>query len=278
VSRSASAPGPGAASHALGQAGWRLAAVGVAAGFLGGLLGVGGGIIIVPGLIWAAGLSRHTATGTSLLAILPIAIVGTLIYALSPGGEFDPGAAAVLSAGSLAGGVMGSLVNARMSERGLRVAFAVVAGLFGARLVVPLGFGAPVDTIPLDAVTVVILVAIGLGGGLLSGLLGVGGSGIVIAILVLALDTSQVLAQGTALAAVIPTVIVAGLTHFRLGSLAPRPGLVVGLFGVLGTVPAVLAAIALPHEALRTAFGVFLLITCVRTLRAVYGRGRVPGP
>jgi uncharacterized protein len=252
--------------------------VGVAAGLLGGLLGVGGGIIILPGLIWAVGLDRHTATGTSLLAILPIAIVGTLIYALTPGGAFDPAASAVLAAGSLAGGVIGSLVNARMTERGLRVAFAIVAGLFGARLVIPLGFGSPVETIPLDAATVVALVAIGLGGGLLSGLLGVGGSGMVIAILVIAMDTSQVLAQGTALAAVIPTVVVAALTHRRLGSLAPRPGLIVGLYGVLGTVPGVLAAIALPHEALRTAFGVFLLVTCARMLRALYGRGRVAEP
>jgi uncharacterized protein len=252
--------------------------VGVAAGLLGGLLGVGGGIIILPGLIWAVGLDRHTATGTSLLAILPIAIVGTLIYALTPGGAFDPAASAVLAAGSLAGGVIGSLVNARMTERGLRVAFAIVAGLFGARLVIPLGFGSPVETIPLDAATVVALVAIGLGGGLLSGLLGVGGSGMVIAILVIAMDTSQVLAQGTALAAVIPTVVVAALTHRRLGSLAPRPGLIVGLYGVLGTVPGVLAAIALPHDALRTAFGVFLLVTCARMLRALYGRGRVAEP
>jgi uncharacterized protein len=253
---------------------WRLAAVGAAAGLLGGLLGIGGGIIIVPGLIWAVGLDRHTATGTSLLAILPIAIVGTLIYALTPGGAFDPAASAVLAAGSLAGGVIGSLVNARMTERGLRVAFAIVAGLFGARLVIPLGFGSPVETIPLDAATVVALVAIGLGGGLLSGLLGVGGSGMVIAILVIAMDTSQVLAQG----AVIPTVVVAALTHRRLGSLAPRPGLIVGLYGVLGTVPGVLAAIALPHDALRTAFGVFLLVTCARMLRALYGRGRVAEP
>jgi uncharacterized membrane protein YfcA len=278
VSTPASASGTRAATARLGDRGWRLAAVGIAAGLLGGLLGVGGGIIILPGLIWAIGLDRHTATGTSLLAILPIAIVGTLAYALSPGGAFDPAASAVLAAGSLAGGVIGSLVNARMTERGLRVAFAVVAGLFGARLVIPLGFGSPVETIPLDAVSVIALVAIGLGGGLLSGLLGVGGSGMVIAILVIVLGTSQVLAQGTALAAVIPTVVVAALTHRRLGSLAPRPGLIVGLFGVLGTVPGVLAAIALPHAALRTTFGVFLLFTCARMLWALYGRGRVADP
>ena len=69
----------------------RLALVGVAAGLLSGLLGIGGGIIIVPGLIWAAGLDRHTASGTSLVAILPIAVVAAITYAVAPGGAFEPG-------------------------------------------------------------------------------------------------------------------------------------------------------------------------------------------
>jgi len=258
--------------------GRRLAAVGVAAGLLGGMLGVGGGIIIVPGLIWAAGLGRHMATGTSLVAILPIAIVGTVTYALSPGGAFDPGASAILAAGSLTGAVLGAQANARMTERGLRIAFAIVSGLFGARLVIPLGFGSPNESIPLDAGAIVVLALVGMLGGVLSGLLGVGGSGVVIAILVVLLGTSQVLAQGVALAAVIPTVIVASLTHRRLGSLAPRIGLRVGLAGVLGAVPGVLLAIALPHDLLRTAFGAFLIFTSVRMLRALYRSKPVAEP
>ena len=56
----------------------RLALVGVTAGLLSGLLGIGGGIIIVPGLIWGAGLDRHTASGTSLVATIPTVIVGAL--------------------------------------------------------------------------------------------------------------------------------------------------------------------------------------------------------
>ena len=122
------------------------------------------------------------------------------------------------------------------------------------------------------------LALVGMLGGVLSGLLGVGGSGVVIAILVVVLGTSQVLAQGVALAAVIPTVIVASLTHRRLGSLAPRIGLRVGLVGVLGAVPGVLAAIALPHDLLRTAFGAFLIFTSVRMLRALYRSKPVAEP
>lgn len=50
--------------------------LGVAAGLLAGMLGVGGGILFVPALV-ALGLSQHDATGTSLLAIIPTALVGT---------------------------------------------------------------------------------------------------------------------------------------------------------------------------------------------------------
>lgn len=255
---------------------WRLVVVGLTAGVLSGLLGVGGGIIIVPGLVWAAGIDRHLATGTSLLAILPIAIVGTATYELAPGGAFDLEASAVLVAGSLVGAVLGTRINARVSARALRVGLALIGVVFGARLVIPFGFGAGAETLPLDAATLVLLVVLGVAGGILAGLLGVGGSMIMIAVMVLVLGTSQVLAQGVALAAVIPTVIVAAWLHHRQGTLAPRFGLAVGAAGMLGAVPGAFAAFALPTDVLRTAFGAFLIFVGVRMLRAE--RGRAPDP
>ena len=56
-------------------------AVGVAAGFLAGLFGVGGGILIVPGLVLAAGMDQRLAHGTSLAAVLPISMASLLTYA-----------------------------------------------------------------------------------------------------------------------------------------------------------------------------------------------------
>ena len=247
----------------------RLVAVGVASGILSGLLGIGGGIVVVPGLIWALGMDRHTASGTSLLVILPPAIVATLVYALAPGGAFDPAASAVLVGGGLAGAVIGARANARVSERRLRVALAVISLLFGLRLVIPFGFGEGSDTLALDAVTVLVLLALGLNGGFLSGLLGVGGSAIAIAMMVIVLDAGQVLAQGIALPAIVPTVIIGALAHRRQGSLAPRIGLMTGLVGMAGAVPGALIAFALPVEAVRSAFGALLIFGAVRTLLAV---------
>jgi len=246
----------------------RLAAVGAAAGLLSGLLGIGGGIIIVPGLIWAAGLDRHTASGTSLVAIFPIATVAAITYAVAPGGAFDPEASAVFVLGSVAGAVLGARVNARVSERALRLAMAVITLVFGLRLVIPLGFGAGKEQLPLDAITVVLLLYLGLQGGFLSGLLGVGGGAIAIAVLAV-VGTSQVLAQGIALVATLPTVIVGALTHRRQGSLALRPGLTLGLVGMAFAIPGAFIAFAAPVDVLRTGFGVFLLIGSFRMFRAV---------
>ena len=247
----------------------RLAVVGVAAGLLSGLLGIGGGIIIVPGLIWAAGLDRHTASGTSLVAILPIAVVAAITYAVAPGGAFEPEASAIFVAGSLGGAVVGARVNARISERTLRLVFALVTGVFGLRLVIPLGFGPGTDTLALDLPTIVILLALGLNGGFLAGLLGVGGGAIAIAVMVFALGTSQVLAQGIALLATIPTVIVGALQHRRQGSLAPGPGLAVGVAGMATAIPGALLAFALPVGLLRSLFGLFLIITSARMLHTL---------
>jgi uncharacterized membrane protein YfcA len=249
----------------------RLALVGVAAGLLSGLLGIGGGIVIVPGLIWAAGLDRHTASGTSLVAILPIAAVAALTYAVAPGGAFDAEASAIFVVGSVTGAVLGARVNARVSERALRTAMAVITLVFGLRLVVPLGFGAGKEDLPLDAVTVVLLLYLGLQGGFLSGLLGVGGGAIAIAVLAVT-GTSQVLAQGIALVATLPTVITGALTHRSQGTLALRPGLVLGLIGMLLAIPGALIAFAVPVAVLRTGFGVFLLIGSYRMFRGLRQR------
>jgi uncharacterized membrane protein YfcA len=245
---------------------WRLAIVGAVAGVLAGLLGIGGGIVLVPGLAWATGIDRHTATGTSLLAIVPIAVVGSTTYALAPGGKFDAPAAALLVAGSLAGALIGAWLSAKFTDRGLRLTFAVVSGLLGARLIVPFGLGAGSKALPLTLGAVITLVLLGFFGGVLSGLLGIGGSGVLVAVMVITLGADQALAQGIALTSIIPTALVGAAAYGRRGQVAVRPGIAAGLVGAVVAVPASAVALALPSTALRAAFGAFLLLMAARTL------------
>jgi uncharacterized membrane protein YfcA len=98
--------------------------LGAAAGFVSGMLGVGGGILFVPALALVLGLDQHAAEATSLLAIVPVAIVGAARQYRF--GNLHPREAlviGVLAAGGTAGGV--ALANA-LPERVLRIGFAAL--------------------------------------------------------------------------------------------------------------------------------------------------------
>ena len=98
--------------------------IGIAAGMLGGLVGVGGGIIIVPSLIFFLGFSQHTAQGTSLgLILLPVGILGVLQYYKQ--GHVDIKVACILAVGFLAGNYFGSKVALNLPEQTVKRVFAV---------------------------------------------------------------------------------------------------------------------------------------------------------
>ena len=123
-----------------GLTGKRLAlsiAVGLAAGFSSGLLGVGGGVILVPGLV-LLGYGQREAVAGSLAAIIPISVVAVATYYLAssrPHVRLDLGLALV--AGSVVGATVGARLAHRLPDRALRVGFGVLSLLVAARLLVP---------------------------------------------------------------------------------------------------------------------------------------------
>jgi uncharacterized membrane protein YfcA len=107
--------------------------IGVAAGVLGGLLGVGGGVLFVPGLVIVVGLTQHEAEATSLLAIVPVALVGAVRQNRYGNVRRDDALlVGVLSVAGVAAGV--ALANA-LSGTALRTAFALLMLLIAAQLV-----------------------------------------------------------------------------------------------------------------------------------------------
>ena len=100
-----------------------LVAVGAAAGLLSGLFGVGGGILLVPALVLIVGFVQHRAQATSLAAIVPIAIVGALVFGRADSVNFV--AAALLAAGSLAGVQAGARLMHRLSDQALTRVFGI---------------------------------------------------------------------------------------------------------------------------------------------------------
>jgi uncharacterized protein len=99
-------------------------AIGFAGGVIAGLLGVGGGVLFVPGLVVFLGLGQHQAEATSLLAIVPVAIVGA--YNHDCHGSVRRADALLLGVLSLAGAAGGVVLANALSGAVLRDAFAAL--------------------------------------------------------------------------------------------------------------------------------------------------------
>ncbi|HTU77328.1 MAG TPA: TSUP family transporter [Solirubrobacteraceae bacterium] len=108
-------------------------AIGLAGGVVAGLLGVGGGVLFVPGLVLLLGLDQHQAEATSLLAIVPVAIVGS--YRQDRYGNVRRADALALGLVSLAGAAGGVALANALSAAVLRDAFAALLMVVAAQLV-----------------------------------------------------------------------------------------------------------------------------------------------
>jgi uncharacterized membrane protein YfcA len=113
----------------------KLAAIGFGGGVLSGLLGVGGGVVMVPLLVLWARYGQRDAHAVSLGAIIPISVAGIATYGIA--GEVRYWQALGLAAGSIVGAAIGARLLTRIDERLLKVVFGVflvgVAALLGAR-------------------------------------------------------------------------------------------------------------------------------------------------
>lgn len=109
--------------------------VGFVGGIASGMLGVGGGIILVPALVFLFHLPQRDANVVSLAAIAPMAAVGAFFFAGS--GNVDTRVAAGLLTGSMLGAMVGVKLLTRAPEALLRTLFAVVVALAGLRMLFP---------------------------------------------------------------------------------------------------------------------------------------------
>jgi hypothetical protein len=114
----------------------QLAAIGVVGGVLSGLLGVGGGVVMVPLLVLWAGYSQRDAHAASLGAIVPISVAGILTFGIA--GEVHWVDALALALGAVGGAFVGTGILARIDERALKIVF----GCFLLLVAVTMGFRA----------------------------------------------------------------------------------------------------------------------------------------
>jgi uncharacterized protein len=112
----------------------RLGAIGLAGGLFSGLLGVGGGVVMVPLLVLWGGYGQRDAHAVSLGAIIPISAAGVLTFGVA--GEVRVGYAVALALGAVLGAQVGARALARASERSLKLAFGAFLVLVAVVMVV----------------------------------------------------------------------------------------------------------------------------------------------
>lgn len=220
-----------------------LVAIGLGIGALSGLLGVGGGIVLVPILVSLCGYNQRLAAGTSVLAILPAAIVGGSGYALM--GNIDWWATLALAVGMIVGAQIGSYLLARLPLAVLRwifLAFLAVT-MVSLWLVIPSRDAQIEDSIA----TLLLLVLTGLVTGMVSGVLGVGGGVIIVPILIMWFGASDLVAKGTSLLMMIPGSISATIGNVMRRNVDLRAALAIGLSaGVMAPLGSWLATLLTP--------------------------------
>ena len=237
-----------------------LLVVGVVSGLLSGLFGIGGGTVIVPALV-LVGLTQRQAAATSLAAIVPTSISGVISYATA--GDVDWIAALLLACGMVAGSQIGSWLLSRLPEVFLRWFYAVflVFVIVSQLVFTPLRD----STIHLHVVTGILLVALGVVIGVLSGLLGIGGGAV----------ASDLIARGTSLLAMFPSAIAGTVANWRRGLVYLRHGLIIGVAAaVTAPLGTMLAGMITP----RMGANLFVAYLAVLFVRSVWSALKVtPG-
>ncbi|MGA3134432.1 MAG: sulfite exporter TauE/SafE family protein [Terracidiphilus sp.] len=121
--------------RALKEAGmtWMILLVGLVVGMVSGVVGIGGGVLFIPALIWLLGMDQHKAQGTSLGALLaPVGIFAFWEYYRN--GNADLRVALLLAVGFLVGGYFGAVAAQHIPEVWLRRIFAVTLVAIGGRM------------------------------------------------------------------------------------------------------------------------------------------------
>jgi uncharacterized protein len=235
--------------------------VGFAAGVLSGLFGVGGGIVMTPGLTALAGVAPIVAVATPLPIILPTAAVGAFTYHRA--GEVDVRAAAWISLTGSAGSAVGALLTEVVNARLLLVLTAVLLAWQSVQILRGRSRSTAIEEQPIPAWT---LALIGVGAGLLSGLLGIGGGTVIVPALAGMLRVPLKRALGTSLVAVVILVIPGAIVHTVLGNI----DWAAALFLMIGSLPGArlgaTVALGTKERTLRLMVGSFLVLVAV-----VYG-------
>ncbi len=243
---------------------WQGLVIGVLTGLLSGLLGIGGGVVIVPALIAMLAMEQKLAHGTSLAATLPVASASLVTYWV--GDHVDWPVAGCLAAGAIFGALAGTHLLQIVPKRPLTMIFVAVILLTAIRLLVA------EDAMGRETLSVIgafALVAIGFVTGTLSGLVGIGGGVVMIPAMVVLFGVPPVVAKGTSVAVIVPSSLVGTIRNRTNRNADLRAAVAIGATGIPCAVIGGLIARSISDVVSNVLFAVLLVIVAIMQIRTL---------
>lgn len=240
--------------------------VGVIGGAFAGAFGVGGGIVMVPLMLWLLGFDQRRAAATSLAAIVLSSISGAITYFAT--GHVNVVAGLLVGAGGIVGSLIGTRLLRILPIVWLRWGFILLLVVIAVRmfLAVPDREG----EFDLGTWTIVLLVVTGLFMGVAAGLFGVGGGVLIVPIFIALFGVSDLIAKGTSLLAMIPTSVSGTIANTRARLLDLFDGAVIGAAAVVAAFGGAMLALVMPPLLSSILFGIFVSVTAIQlAVRAI---------
>lgn len=232
-----------------------LLAIGAIGGLFSGLFGVGGGFIMVPLMMAWLRFDQRRASATSLLAIIPPALLSASLYGIR--GEVDLLAAGIIAAGAITGTPLGALLLRRISLVWLKWLF--IAGLLATALRLIIVAPQRDGVLDYSVGAVLSLIALGLLMGIIAGLLGVGGGIVAVPVLIALFGMGDLLAKGTSLLAMIPGAVAGTVPNLRAELVLWREAIPIGLAAAAMSVVGVGLAFLIPPQVAGWLFAALLI-------------------
>ena len=233
--------------------------VGLGAGLLSGLFGVGGGILVVPALVLMLKFDQRLANGTSLGAVLPISISSLVTYWSHD--NVDWPMAAWLAIGALGGAVLGTKWIHLLPKKVLGYLFAVMLLVTAIRLFIPLDADGRAT---LTAFSAIALVFIGMVTGTLAGLLGIGGGVVMVPAMAVFFNELSVVAKGTSVAVIIPTSIMGTWRNWKTDNVDLRVAAIVGFAGIISAIGGSILSDHMSQDLSNILFASLVLVVAIR--------------
>jgi hypothetical protein len=248
---------------------WLAIVIGLLAGVLAGMFGVGGGFLMVPLYISWLGIEQRKSHATSLAAVVPIALAGAIGYASQGSVDFKAGIA--LLAGSVFGALYGVKLLGQVPLKFLQIGFASLLYLSALRLI----WSSNPQQLLEGWASVTLLIAVGFFAGVMSGLFGVGGGIVMVPALIIAAGMNSIVARGTSLLVIVGSGLSGTWANFRKGNIEIPYALLSGFAGIPSTFLGVYLSHLVSQRITVIMFAILLLAIATQQVQKARGGSAV---